>query len=283
MTQLVIATCQAYPTLPENLRPLLTALQQVGIETSYRPWQQISATHAPDVVLPLCAWDYADNPTAFRQWLHVLSTQGCALFNPERLITWNMHKHYLCDLQQAGIHTIPTLHLPAERLSIQQAVQTQHWQDIVIKPAVGQSGKHVCKILAGEALPDLSAYGDTVIVQPFMAEITEYGESSLIFFNGQFSHAVRRQPQLGDYRANSAYGVQISTISPNPIIIAQARKVLDYIEEIPLYARVDGIAKGETFVLNELEVIEPALYLDREKSAVENFTHAIIAKLSLKG
>ena len=60
------------------------------------------------------------------------------------------------------------------------------WPEFVIKPAVGQSGNLVTKLKQGETLPDLSAYGEQVVLQPFIPEVATNGETSLIFFNGVF-------------------------------------------------------------------------------------------------
>lgn len=51
----------------------------------------------------------------------------------------------------------------------------------MIKPAVGQSGNLVTKLKQGEALPNLSAYGEQVVLQPFIPEVATNGETSLIF------------------------------------------------------------------------------------------------------
>ena len=46
---------------------------------------------------------------------------------------------------------------------------------------------------------DLVAAGDAMI-QPFISEIEREGEWSLMFIDGEFSHAVRKRPTAGDFR-----------------------------------------------------------------------------------
>lgn len=271
MPTLVIATCEQYPALPNNLQPLAELLAQ-DFQLSIRPWQQIQTAN---VVLPLCAWDYAQMPEQFRTWLNQLVAQGTRFPNSVRLMQWNMHKRYLCDLRDWGVNVIPSLYLaqPTEAL-IYQAMQQQGWHTAVIKPAIGQSGRLVQKISQNQPLATLVEYGE-VLLQPYIPEVAEVGETSLIFFNGNFSHAIHRQPQEGDFRANSVYGVQISAQTVDENIISQAQNVLSKLPQKMGYVRVDGTIIGDQFLLNELELIEPALYLDQAVGSAQYFAKVL--------
>ena len=44
---------------------------------------------------------------------------------------------------------------------------------------------------------------------------------------------------------------------------------------MPVYARVDGTIIYNNFLLNELELIEPALYLDRWKGVTKRFVDVL--------
>ena len=48
---------------------------------------------------------------------------------------------------------------------------------------------------------------------------------------------------------------------------------------MPIYARVDGTIIHNQFLLNELELIEPALYLDRWEGATERFVDVLKSKI----
>lgn len=159
------------------------------------------------------------------------------------------------------------------------ALESQDWPEFVIKPAVGQSGNLVTKLKQGEALPDLSAYGEQVVLQPFIPEVATNGETSLIFFNGVFSHAIRRQPPQNEWRANSQYKVEIISVEVDSHIIETARHVLHKLPKMPVYARVDGTIINNAFLLNELELIEPALYLDRWEGATERFVDVLKSRI----
>ena len=271
MNKFVITTCKTYPIPPDNLLPLANVLNRKAIPCLFQPWQDVQKKQ---IILPLCAWDYAIYPNEFRDWINQSYQQGSHFINSPELMLWNMHKSYLIDLQKKGINVIPTKYL-IDPNDILPTIKQQQWQEVVIKPAIGQSGQFVLKYNPNDPLPDLSLYSSGIILQPYIAEVASNGEISLIFFNGNFSHAVKRQPKQGDFRANSAYGVSIIPISTSEKIIQQARQVLDVLPEIPVYARVDGTIINSELLLNELELIEPALYLHTTENATETFAEIL--------
>ena len=71
------------------------------------------------------------------------------------------------------------------------------WHEAVVKPAIGQSGGGVVRVREGEMF-EIGHAPQGVIVQPYIRDIETAGETSLVFFGGTFSHAVRRQPPQGE-------------------------------------------------------------------------------------
>lgn len=280
MTTLWLTTCQAWPHLPDNLTSFVHQLEAQGVEVLIAPWQDWQQA---DWVLPLCAWDYASHSHAFRTWLIRLAEKGIGVFNPLALVQWNMSKDYLLDLAKV-VEVIPTTVLATPNPDAFLALMHQKsWSEVVLKPLVGQSGKAVIKWYASSqlSLPDFSHYSSGLVVQPYIQAIEHYGETSMVFFNGEFSHAVKRQPPAGEWRANSAYGVKVLATTPSEAALASAYQVLSTLPVMPTYARVDGtdmLGQGR-FLLNELEVIEPALYLHTATEATERFVHAVLSKI----
>lgn len=280
MKRLWISTCQSWPNLPENLIPFVQQLETKGIEVIVAPWQHWQDD--AEGVLPLCAWDYAANSMLFRQWLKCLEQQGCTFFNPLSLVQWNMSKDYLLDLAKV-VDVIPTqVFYPENYPLIIPFLQQNSWEEVVVKPLIGQSGQSVQKYPVAQVNHLLNShdYPSGLVMQPYIAQIERYGETSMVFFNGEFSHAVKRQPPQGEWRANSAYGVQVYAVEPSQEALNSARAVLQSLPTMPLYARVDGtdILGEQRFLLNELEVIEPALYLHTCTEASTRFVQAILSK-----
>jgi hypothetical protein len=48
---------------------------------------------------------------------------------------------------------------------------------------------------------------------------------------------------------------------------------------VPLYARVDGIMRGDEFLLMELELIEPNLFLELRDGSAGILANAILRRL----
>ena len=270
---LAITTCQTYPDPPPNLLPLAQILTRNGIPARFDAWQN---RPSEPFVLPLCAWDYAASPAEFAQWIRNAAESGQQFANPPEIMLWNMNKTYLCDLAERGADVIPSVHTSSESENIRRAMRENGWREAVVKPAIGQSGGGVVRVREGEAF-EIGNAPQGIVVQPYIRDIETAGETSLVFFGGTFSHAVRRQPPQGEWRANSAYGVAILPERPSETIIAAARSVLDLLPGIPAYARADGTIVGDKLLLNELELIEPALYLHTAEGAAERFAEVLTA------
>ena len=116
------------------------------------------------------------------------------------------------------------------------------------------------------------------MLQPFIKEITVSGEICLIFLGGVFSHAVRRSPASEDYRANSNFGVKISSVKPTAAFLNVARDVLARLAFNPVYARIDLIGAKDKILINEVELIEPSLYFSYGKNSTEKFVKVILDK-----
>ena len=186
-----------------------------------------------------------------------------------------MDKRYLCDLAEWGADVIPSVQTSSEKEKLEDILKNRGWREAVVKPVIGQSGRGVAKIRAGEVSLKAGDYPQGVIVQPYIREIETAGETSLVFLEGRFSHAVLRMPPQGEWRANSAYGVAVSPAAPPEKAVETARQILDMLPEIPAYARIDGTLIGDRLLLNELELVEPALYLHTAENAVADMVQAV--------
>lgn len=111
-TVLALITCQTYPEPSDNLKTLAACLEIMGVKTVFDTWQNHPS--AP-FLLPLCAWDYAAEPEAFRQWLEHAGQAGQRFINPPELMAWNMEKTYLCDLAARGAQVILSVFVPPQK------------------------------------------------------------------------------------------------------------------------------------------------------------------------
>jgi hypothetical protein len=129
--------------------------------------------------------------------------------------------------------------------------------------------------------------GRSVLLQPYLDSVDRDGETALIFFAGQFSHAIRKGPLLPPGRAGSpAIGLfapeKITARVPGADEMEVADRVLSAIPfEAPLYARVDLIRDAAGVpVLLELELTEPSLFFAQAAGSVERFAAAALRDVS---
>jgi glutathione synthase/RimK-type ligase-like ATP-grasp enzyme len=118
------------------------------------------------------------------------------------------------------------------------------------------------------------------MVQPFLTELARNGEWSLMFIGGEYSHAVVKRPRAGDFRVQHEHGGTAEARTPPPHVVGTAAGILGRVNGPLLYARIDGVEIDGRFVLVELELLEPSLFLGADPNAAERFAEAICRALS---
>src|SRR4029078_13535129 len=98
-----------------------------------------------------------------------------------------------------------------------------------------------------------------------------------MLFAGELSHAVVKRPKSGDFRVQPHYGgVTLPTTAPTGAdrLATQAPAAAP---AKAIYARVDIVPDDEgTLRIMELELIEPALFLDHAPDGGADFRSAIL-------
>jgi glutathione synthase/RimK-type ligase-like ATP-grasp enzyme len=199
-----------------------------------------------------------------------------------------MEKTYLSDLQVKGVPVLESVWVSAaDSASLKNLMQQNSWPKAVVKPMISAAAYNteVVSLDAAEQHQEkfdhLRGNGG-VIVQQFADEIITGGEWSLMFFNKEYSHAVIKRPQNGDFRVQRDFGGTVHTAEAPAHLIDQARAVLDLVESDLLYARVDGIERGQQLFLMELELIEPHLFFEQSQQSAHLFASVLI-ELSKSG
>ena len=115
-----------------------------------------------------------------------------------------------------------------------------------------------------------------MLVQEFLPHVTN-GETALVYFGGEFSHALIRRPATGEFRVNSQYGGTTEFLpEPDVQLIEVGAKLLSTLPAPATYARVDMIGDGNDPIVMEVEVNEPALGLDLAPGAAARFADALV-------
>jgi len=282
-----LATYPGAPDLAPDDRLLVPALERIGIEGTPAVWSDPSiAWREFDAVVLRSCWDYHLRFTEFQAWLRALERGGVPLWNPVTTVLWNSDKRYLLDLARRGAATIPTMiAVQGHAETVQSIAAAEGWSRFVIKPAVSASGYETYALrmpldaAAHAAIARVTALGD-VLVQPFATEVADSGELSLTFFDGAFSHAAIKRARPGEFRVQTEHGGTVDATDLDSSIVAQAIEVLRSLDEPPLYARVDGIVRRGAFLVMELELIEPNVFMAYSPGAADRFAAAIRGRLA---
>jgi glutathione synthase/RimK-type ligase-like ATP-grasp enzyme len=131
---------------------------------------------------------------------------------------------------------------------------------------------------AAEHVARLHAAGKTVMVQPYLAEVEDRGETSVLVFDGEVSHGARKSAVLTKGAGEAEPGSwTISAREPSAEEVALAEQVVAVAAgwgEDLLYARVD-LLPGPVVV--ELEVTEPSLFLLQAPGSAARYARAVRA------
>lgn len=285
--RIAIATCAGYDDLKVDDEMLREALAERGAEAESVVWDVPDPNWGEyDLCLVRSTWNYHDVYPAFLQWARTVGA-ATALRNPAAVIARNSEKTYLRELERAGVPVVPTLWVePGEELDVEVALAERGWSQAVIKPVVDLGAKNLHRVRAGAgeaeaALEAVMARGGAM-VQPFLPSLEAEGEVSLIYVDGRMTHAVRKRPAPGDFRVQSIWGGTTEPASPSAVAIEIGEQALAYLDEAPLYARVDLVAgPGGDLRLIELELIEPNLYLVTHPPAAAMLAEAALLRIDV--
>lgn len=288
---IALVSARAARDLDEDLPPLIAALRALDAPVSVIDWDDASVDwRAFELALLRSTWDYAQRLPEFLAWL-ARATSLTRLVNPLPVIRWNTDKHYLAELERAGVPIVPSEFVePGE--DVAQAIarfQERHGRgELVVKPAIG-AGSRDAQRHEGEDHAAIDAHllrlieaGRGALMQPYLERVDEHGETALIYFAGRFSHAIRKGALLraGEGPTDELFAREtITPREPTPAELHVGEQTLQAIPFGPLlYARVDLIrdAHDAPRVL-ELELTEPSVFLLHEPASAERFARAILA------
>jgi len=250
-------------------------LRRAGIEVEPRPWTEPGDLAEFDLVMPLVAWGYHFDPPRWHALLERLEREQVPTANPGPLLRWNSDKRYLTELGELGISVIPTRLVDALDEAALAEARADYGETLVIKPPISAAADGTHKLGPGDPLPK-NALGRTMMVQPFLPSVAEEGEYSIMLFGGRFSHAIVKRPKAGDYRVQPHLGGSETRCEAPAGAIELAKAALEAAPAEATYARVDMVrdADGALAVI-ELELIEPALWLQHAPDGGEGFAAAV--------
>ena len=288
---IALVTAEAARNLDEDLPPLESALRNAGADVVIAEWDRPHDWSRFDIALLRSTWDYPQRLAEFFGWAAQVSTQT-KLLNPLSVVKWSSDKHYLRDLVHANVPTVLTKFIePGESAPwrIAELLGEPNVNEFVVKPAIGAGSRDAQRFgaeekdVAAEHAQRMLGEKRSVLLQPYLSRVDDYGETALIYFEGQFSHAIRKGPLLkrneGPVEGLFARETITARVPDAAELRVGARAIQAMPFETPLYARVDLIRdeKGEPVVL-ELEMIEPSLFFPFAGGSAERFAGAVVRR-----
>lgn len=281
--RIALAAVEAGWAVDDDAPLLVAALEAAGADVEPAWWDDPTVTWSSfDLVVIRSTWDYTERPRAFAAWVDEVGS-ATRLANPPAAVRWNMDKRYLGELAEDGVPVVPTTFLapgdPADEVSAAFG-----GSEVVVKPAVSAGSKDTARYPADDARAahaharGLLEQGRAVMVQPYLSKVDEEGETGMVFFVGEHSHAFRKGALLSDGAADVEGLFAVEDITARRAArdeLALARQVLEATEHRlgtgPLpYARVDVVRDdSDRPVLLELELVEPSFFLATDPGAAD--------------
>jgi glutathione synthase/RimK-type ligase-like ATP-grasp enzyme len=254
------------------------ALRKRGVTVDAVSWTEADDVSAYDLVLPLVVWGYHLQYEEWLRFLDRIEAGQLPVTNPPTLLRWNSDKVYLKELGSKGVPTVETIEVESlDQGELAAAAARLGTEELVVKPPVSASATGTHRIRPGDEIP-AEERGRRMMIQPFLPSIAKEGEYALIFFDGAYSHSVVKRPKSGDFRVQPHLGGSTEPSDPPSGAVELAQAALAAAPSEATYARVDIVRgrDGELLIM-ELELIEPALFLDVAPHGEDAFADAVIA------
>lgn len=250
-------------------------IDAVSWRTDTTDWSRYDAVY---IGVP---WDYPQDPAGFLEVLATIDRSGALLVNPLELVRWSLPKTYLRDLEARGAAIVPSCwHDTMSPDTLAEAFCAHDTNQIIVKPVISTNAADTYLLnpaRAAELYPELVSVfsGRPFVVQPFIASIRTEGEYSLFYFNREFSHATVKVPRPGDFRVQEEHGADVRSIAPEAALRTTGDNLMRLVQPMPAYARADFVrADDGRFLVMELELVEPSMYLRMNPQAPQKFAEA---------
>ncbi|WP_439938288.1 ATP-grasp domain-containing protein [Nocardia sp. N13] len=275
----LLATSGDLPQGEPGAPALDAVLAERGIDFAWARWDDPEVDwSAADLVAVRSTWDYVTRHVEFLAWAS--SLDQARLLNGADVFAWNHDKRYLMDLDD--LPSVPTVWVTS---ATQLVGAVDALGTAVVKPAVGAGGQGLAVLQAGldedQAAPHVER--GPVVVQPLVESVHTRGEVSVYVLDGQLTQRFDKLPGAGDVRVNEEYGGTVRAVETGDVgdlvlraydaMGARFGRAMDYL-------RVDLLQWEGDWVISELELIEPGLYLDVSPANAAPFADLLQARLA---
>ncbi|MBY0516669.1 MAG: hypothetical protein K2P81_07170 [Bacteriovoracaceae bacterium] len=278
MKKMALLTSRALKNLIPDESRLLKIAKEHDLEFHPLIWDEPQDWKNFDAVVVRTPWDYVEKKEKFISVLKEIESLGVRLINPLKTLTWNFDKKYLLELQELGLPVPKTLIL--KQTSVIEDLK-KFKNDVVVKPVISAGGFETYHLTQN----DIKSFDwkklpwDTheFMAQEFLPAILTEGEYSLLFFNGEFSHALRKTPKQGEFRVQDDHGGRVHAWQPSKLELSESLSILNKIPYPFSYCRLDLAKNPEgKLMIMEIELIEPELFFRFSDHGEAKFVQSLL-------
>ena len=257
-----------------------------GVDFAWVQWDDPAVDwSAASLVAVRSTWDYVTREAEFLAW--ATSLDQTRLLNGADVFAWNHDKRYLTEL--GDLPVVPTV-AAGDRAALARAVGD--FGTAVVKPRVGAGGAGLIVVTdpadprLGQPVKSHETYpsvGGPWVVQPLVESIRTTGEVSVYVVDGVPVSRFDKMPGANDVRVNEEFGGTVRAVGIGDVgdLAMAAYDAMTGRFGRPMdYLRVDLLRWQGEWVVSELELIEPGLYLDVSAANAAPFADLLQNRLS---
>lgn len=235
--------------------------------------------------------DWCFRREEFLRWTDAVQ-RVTKIWNSAELMKWVCEKSYLRQLLERGITVVPTCCFPrGAAVDLGPFLEGRGWSDAILKPLTGQGSMGIIRTSLspppgaqpiGEAQAHLNALLQRhgALIQPYFPSVETEGELSMIYIQGRVTHAVRKFPRPGDFRAFGTPASRQEAAPVDGILSDFADRAMRAVGMPVEFGRIDVISDTEGRMhLLELELVQPRLFLSSSADALDEMVRGICSEV----
>jgi hypothetical protein len=215
--KVALATCKELPEPDVDEDLLVRALETNGARVRMLAWDdETTDAEGDELVVIRSTWNYFADVDGFLRWTERTSART-KLLNPASIVRANAKKTYLADLERRGIAVVLTEYVERSRaVQVEDVFERRGWDAVVIKPVVS-AGSFITRRFDASDVAEAQRFLDELVakreamIQRWMPSVDTHGERSLVWIDGELTHAIRKAPRFtGGHESVSEGEVEIA-------------------------------------------------------------------------
>lgn len=288
---IALLTCHKWRNKVSDDLLIKKYLLKSGFNVDIIAWEDSNDLSKYDAIIIRSIWGYEKQIIKFEEFLNKIPS-STKLINSRNIVNANYHKDIqLHLLDKYNIPHIPTSIIDINCNNIEKQIKLLGYQnDFVIKPSISASGGHTYLISNNSSRHNVIKYNQIntiynniniqtkLLIQPFYPQIDD-GELSIVYINNMPVYALKRYPKVLNSTSKVEY-LPIEDVDKKAILLGnKISKIKEYKDN--LYFRVDMLKINNDYLIMEVELVEPDLFIrliknhQRQEEILREYTKTI--------